>query len=79
MATITPEELNCGEWALESLPKDQYDPSSPDLSSVDIAEGLICLLSWEAETLERQYVIFVGTYVPRCVFMPYSITPPRGF
>lgn len=53
MATITPEELNCGEWALESLPKDQYDPSSPDLSSADIAEGLICLLSWEAETLER--------------------------
>lgn len=45
VATITPEELNCGEWVLESLLKDQYDPQSPDISPVDIAGGLTCLLS----------------------------------
>lgn len=45
VATITPEELNCGEWALESLLKDQCDPWSPDVSTVNIADGLTCLLS----------------------------------
>lgn len=34
VATITPEELNCGEWVLESLLKDQYDLRSPDLPQI---------------------------------------------
>lgn len=38
VATITPEELNCGECVLETLLKDQCDPRSPGLSPVHSAE-----------------------------------------